>query len=116
MADTLNFSLREIESVKIVDLRGNLTVNTNRLFENLIDKISEKESLIINMQNVSMVTSAGMESLVEVSQRAKKMEHRIVLLWAGTDVKKVSESLNIYHLLIFAESPEEGVTKIRYYT
>jgi ABC-type transporter Mla MlaB component len=56
----------------MVELRGNLTVNTNRLFENLIDKIAERK-VDHQMQNVSMVTSAGMESLVEVSQRAKKM-------------------------------------------
>jgi hypothetical protein len=68
------------------------------------------------MQNVSMVTSAGNAVPGGCVTEAKKTEHRIVLLWAGTDVKKLSESLNIYHLLIFAESPEEGVTKIRYYT
>ena len=116
MADKLNYSLREFDGIKVVELQGNLTVNTNRLFESIIDKITEKESAIINMEQVRMITAAGLNTLVDVSQLARKRERRIVLLWANEELKDLSEDLSVYNLLTFAESLEEGSTKIRFYT
>ncbi|PKL38066.1 MAG: hypothetical protein CVV44_12935 [Spirochaetae bacterium HGW-Spirochaetae-1] len=116
MAETLNYSLREFENVKVVELSGSLTNNTIDTFRSLINRISDKESAIVNLENVTLVTSGGLHALVDVSQVAKRKDKRVIILWAGEDVVRMSEIIDVYSLLIFAESLEEGVRKIRYYT
>jgi len=116
VTDVINYSIRDFEGTKVVELNGSLTVNTIDIFERLINRITEKESVMLNMENVNVVTSAGVSALIEVSQAAKENEKRVILLWAGEGMVSMSETLDVYGLLIYAESLEEGQTKIRYYT
>ncbi len=116
MADGLRYSVHDYEGIKVLDVIGSVNAVTAHQIVSVIDRITEKESMILNMQNVHLVTSAGIDAVVDVSVRAKAKEKRVVLLWADSAVKKMAETFDYYSLLVFAESLEEGAMKIEYYT
>jgi anti-anti-sigma regulatory factor len=107
--------MREYGGIKIMDLAGNLNSNTINSFEIAVKSIIDKESLIINMSNVVMITTAGINSLIDLSYFAKKNGERLVILWPSEELISLTDTLEAYSALIFADSPEEGLTKIKHY-
>jgi len=114
--EVMNYSSREYEGSRVLDLTGNLTVNTITAFTGMVNSITDKESVMINMENVGVITSAGLQALIEISFVAKEKERRVVILWPGDELMNLAEAMGVYHNLIFAQSLEEGSTKIRYFT
>ncbi|MCP4133946.1 MAG: STAS domain-containing protein [bacterium] len=114
--ETLNYSVRDYEGIKVLDVTGNLTINTIDTLIVVVEALVEKESLMINMENVHLVTSAGLNCLIELSFFAKEKENRVVVLWPSEDFVRMTEIMDVFSYLTFAESREEGKAKIDYYT
>ena len=112
----LNYSLRDNNGVKIIDLSGSLTSQSTEIFRALVFRLVEKESILINLENVSMVSSSGLSSLVDVSFYAKDHETRVIFLQPNEEFLKLAEMMDVYSFLLFAGSVEEGQTKIKYFT
>jgi len=112
----LNYSINEIEGVKLLVMSGSLTAHTVPNFISIVRQVTERESLIINFENVTMVTSAGMHALVQASLFAKKFDRRVIILWPEKEVLKMAETLGVYNYLIFAQSVDEAKIKIKFFT
>ncbi len=108
--------MKEFEGFKVLELDSNLSSYNIMGFEKVVKEICLRESLIINCERVDIVSSAGLASLVEVSQFARENDRRVILVWASRDISRLVEMTDNYGFLIFAESLEEAVTKIQYYT
>lgn len=116
MSDVINYFIREFQGIKIIELNGNLDVNTIEVFKSVVEKIAQKESLMINMENVRMVSSSGLNALLDISFYAKEYGRRVILLWPSEDLLSMTETAEVYNHLIFAQSLEEGQTKIKFFT
>lgn len=112
----LNYSIQEYEGLKIIELAGNITANTIESFKTFIESMADKESLMINLEKVNLITSSGVNILIDLSFFAKDHGKRIIFLWPSEDFQKLAETLDVYHYLIFAGSLEEGQTKVNYFT
>ena len=112
----LNFSINEIEGLKVLALTGSLSAETTGNFVSIIKQVTERENIIINFENVTLITAAGLDSLVEVSMFAKEHDSRVIILWAESELLKMAEVLGYYDYLIFAQSVDEAKMKIKYYT
>lgn len=112
----LNYSVRDYSGIKIVELSGGLTSNSIETFKAFIKRLTEKESIIVNLENVSLITSAGVSAMVEVSFVAKEHDNRVIFLWPSDELLKIAEDMDVYSYIIFAHSIEEGQTKIKYFT
>lgn len=112
----LNYSVRDYSGIKIVELSGSLTTNSIETFKAFIQRLTEKESVIVNLENVSLITSSGVSAMVEVSFLAKEHDNRVVFLWPNDELLKLAEDMDVYGYMIFAHSIEEGQTKINYFT
>jgi anti-anti-sigma regulatory factor len=112
----LRYNLREFSTIKILELTGDLTETSGQGLEEIVLRIIERESLMIDVSGVIIVTSGGLKYLVELSMEARDRGQRIIILYPGEELRSLAETADSYHLLIFAESPEEGETKIRHYT
>ncbi len=112
----LNYSINEIEGVKLLVMSGSLTANTVPNFMSIVRQVTERESLVINFENVTMVTSAGMNALVRASLFAKEHDRRVIILWPEKEVLKMAETLGVYNYLIFAQSVDEAKMKIKFFT
>jgi anti-anti-sigma factor len=116
MAGTMNYSMREAEGVNILDLAGNLTVLTSDYFKSVLHNLSERESVILNMENIRDVTSSGLNALVDVSYYAREKGNRVIIMSAANDLRELIDYVDYFNHLIFAESIQEGKTKIEFYT
>jgi len=112
----LNYSINEIEGVKVLVVSGSLTADTIETFKSIVRQVTERESLIINFENVTLITSAGMNALVDVSFFAKEHEKRVIILWPEKELLKMAETLGVYNYLIFAQSIDEAKMKIKFFT
>lgn len=116
MAGTMNYSMREAEGVNILDISGNLTVLTSDYFKSVLHNLSERESVILNLANITFVTSSGLNSLVDVSYYARSKGNRVIIMSAGSELRDLIDYVDYFNHLIFAESIQEGKTKIEFYT
>ena len=115
MSDILNFFIRDYQGTKIIELNGNLDVNTVNTFVPLVEQTAQKESVMVNLENVGIVSSAGLNALIDISFFAKEHSRRVILLWPSDDLMEMAETMDVYNFLIFAQSLEEGRTKIKYF-
>ena len=112
----LNYSLRYYGGVKVIDLDGGLSSNSVETFMAFVQRLTDKESVMVNLENVSFVSSAGLASMLDVSFYAKEQENRVIFLWPSEELIQMAEDMEVYSHLIFANSVEEGQTKIQYFT
>lgn len=112
----LNYSINEIEGVKVLVISGSLNKAAIETFRSLVRQVAERESLVINFENVTLVTSAGLNALVDVSFFAKDHDKRVIILWPDKELLKMAETLGVYNYLIFAQSVDEAKMKLKYFT
>lgn len=111
----LKYSVETHEGTRVLDLAGILCAGSVMDFERIVNKITDKENLIVNLEKVRMVTAPGLYSLIDVSMTAKEKNKRVIIMKAGEDVDFLSEILDNYSLFISVNSIEEGLLKIEYY-
>ena len=112
----LNYTIRDFQGSKVLELSGGLTANTSKKFEDIIRSFVDKESIIVNIENLSLITISGLRSMVDASYVAKDFDKRLIVLWPNNELLEMAEELDVYHHLIFADSLEEAGTKIKYFT
>ena len=112
----LNYSVSEIDGSTMLVLSGTLAADGAEAFRSIARQITERSSIILNMENVAMVTSAGLDALVDVSVYARKHNRRVIILWADRDLVQMAEITGVYRHLIFAQSVEEAKMKLKYFT
>ena len=112
----LNYNIKIQDETRIVELAGSLSTAAVEKFMSSMKNIVERESLILNLENLGFITTSGMKSLVEISMHARSRGHRLILLWPSKDFTRTAETMDVYNIFIFADSVEEGITKIRYFT
>jgi anti-anti-sigma factor len=115
MAD-LDYTVEERENARVVHLSGSITSMTAESLEQICRYHSERDSVILDMSQIRLVTSAGMTALVNASIEAREHKNRLLLLEAGADFHKLAEVLRTHDYLLMVDSLEEGLKKIRYYT
>jgi anti-anti-sigma regulatory factor len=116
MASLLQTTVTQYEGVRIIVLAGFLTDSSGVQLEIMVGKIIEKESLIFDLSNISLCTSGGLAYMVDISMQAKEHGNRAILMSPGEEIRRLAETANTYHLLIFAENQEECIVKLNYYT
>lgn len=116
MSEKISFVLNDFEGCKLLSLRGSISVSTIPSIEEIVYKTIDSNNLIIEMENVTLITSSGIGTLVELSQKAYAKGRRVVFSKLKKEFKDMFMILSLSHLLLFADSVQEAAMKIRYYT
>ncbi len=116
MENKLSYSLDEREGLRILHLSGSISNVTRAEFGKLVDVLTQKSSIIIDMSKVLVVTSSGLSTLVDVCVNARVRGRRVLVMGVKPDLIAMIEQLDMYEYFIFVESVEEGERKIKYYT
>ena len=116
MAALLNYTMEDREGVKILNLSGNISSKNRNEFIDAVNEITAKNNVIISLRDADIVTSSGVNALVEVSAEARKNLKRVLLLGAKESFIKLIDRLDLYEQFIFVESVEQGLMKLRYFT
>lgn len=112
----LNYSIEDKDGVKVISLDGNISVMNAESLERLVDMHTQKNHVIINMEDVRLITSSGYNSLMNMSIDAKSRNNRVLLMKAGDMFRKMIDVLKNYEHFIMIDSIEEGQMKLKYYT
>lgn len=114
----MNFSffIEDHGKYRYVQLRGNISVLSTELFERTINNITNSTNVVLGFENINLITSAGIGAIVAVSQEARKFNRRVFLLKMNRDHLRLAELLSLYDTLIFVDSVEESIIKMKYYT
>ncbi len=114
MGNDISYSIIDQEGIKVVKLLGNISSSNRREFEDLIDKLSEKNNIIINMHEVDIITSAGLNSLVNVSVNSRKGKWKLMFMGVREGLRKMMDEMDIRNNFTIIDSIEDGQSKIRY--
>jgi anti-sigma B factor antagonist len=90
----MNISTRQIENACIVDVTGDITLyNTPEVRKTLLDLLKEKRvsRVIVNLQNVKYIDSAGVASLVEGLKISRDMKSGFALYGLSRTTREVLE-------------------------
>jgi anti-anti-sigma factor len=106
---SLEITQRETEGVYFLSLSGHLVLGEESTgLRTMIDNLltSGATRLVINLEHVNYVDSAGLGALIEVHRRAKAKGGRLLLCNLGP---KLKQALEISRLLpIFETCPTEA--------
>ncbi|MCL1864850.1 MAG: STAS domain-containing protein [Spirochaetes bacterium] len=111
----LDYSLKELDGIRILGLSGSITIIGFDILIPALHNLTERDSLIIDMESIDFLTSSGINALVDVSYYAKEHGNRVILMHIDNDLVDLIDFVDCYRHFIFAESFEEAKTKIEYY-
>lgn len=111
-----SYLIEDYEFFKLLKLNGNLTVVSSEIFERVISNLTHDTNIVLDMSEIKILTSAGINSLVNVSLFAKKNGKRVMILNFSKENYELAMTLNFLDYLIIIETLEEGKVKIKYYT
>ena len=115
MTQLLRYTVDIYNSAKVIDVTGSINITTAAKLQNIVNLLTMQESVVLNLESVQLITTAGLETLVEISRNAKERGKRVVLFKASDDFKDFAESLDYFKFLVFAEALDEAVTKIKFF-
>ncbi|HQO02454.1 MAG TPA: STAS domain-containing protein [Spirochaetota bacterium] len=115
MATYLNYTIEDHEGVKVVNIGGNLSNSTYDELVRIVASLTQKSNVILNMKEVQVITTSGINALVQASMDARKKNKRVILLGVKGPFVKMIDTLDLYEFFIFVDSVEEGQMKLEYY-
>lgn len=114
MKNDISYSIVDHEGIKVIRIAGSISNSTKKEFEDLIERLSKNSDLILNMQELSIITSAGLNSLISIFVNARKRKRKIMLMGLRDGLRKMIEVMEASQHFIFIDSIEEGQFRIHY--
>jgi anti-anti-sigma factor len=112
LSTDISYSISEYEGVKIVKLSGNISNSSKQEFEMLINGLALKYNVILNMNEISVITSGGLTSLINVSAEARKKKKRVMIMGIRDGLVKMLEVMGVLPYFTIIDNIEEGIAKV----
>jgi anti-anti-sigma factor len=110
-----NYSIESRENCKVVSINGSLSVTSSESFNRLISSLTDLGNVIIDMQKIENITSAGLNALIDVVLEAKSKNFRVLLLKPEKAFLELIEIAGTYDYFNIIETIEEGLAKLEFY-
>jgi anti-anti-sigma factor len=96
----------------ILDVVGDLTYANRAVFKAAVEKAKQTgcRHLIVNLEQVRFVDSAGLGLLVLVSQNFKLLQAQVSMLKPQSYVREIMSLANIPRMIPIYESEEDALT------
>ncbi len=109
----MNISTRQVGNASIVDVTGDITLyNTPEVRRILIDLLKEKhvKRVIVNLQNVKYIDSAGVASLVEGLKISRDMKSGFALYGLSRTTREVLELTRLLKVFEVHDTEEQALS------
>jgi anti-sigma B factor antagonist len=109
----MNISTRQVENASIVDVTGDITLyNTPEVRKILLDLLKEKrvKRVIVNLQNVKYIDSAGVASLVEGLKISRDMNSGFALFGLSRTTREVLELTRLLRVFEVHDTEEQALS------
>jgi anti-anti-sigma factor len=103
---------RTVPQGTILDVVGDLTYANRAAFKAAVEKVKRTgcRHLIVNLEQVRFVDSAGLGLLVLVSQNFKLLQAQVSMLKPQSYVREIMSLANIPKMIPIYESEEDALT------
>lgn len=108
----MNISTRVSGSATVIDVTGDITLYSSpEVRKVLLDLLREKRvpRVVINLQNVKYIDSAGVASLVEGLKVSRDLKSGLALYGLGRTTREVLELTRLIRVFEVYESEEEAL-------
>lgn len=109
--EELSIQSEKIENVTVYKIQGNINSFTSQRFLDDLKKGMKYGSIILDLEDVHMVTSKGIQTFRELAEMSYASKTRVLLLNLSHSVKQVFQMAGIRHLFTVPED-EESAMKI----
>ena len=109
----MNISTRQFENASIVDVSGDITLyNTPEVRKILLELLKEKrvKRVIVNLQNVKYIDSAGVASLVEGLKLSRDLKSGFALFGLSRATREVLELTRLLKVFEVHETEEQALS------
>jgi anti-anti-sigma factor len=104
--DDINIHVEKIENISVMRVEGALTAYTIEHFLEEIKFSNRKGGLIIDMEEVVVISSKGVEALKQISDLSYTSGNSIVLLNLSPNVRQVLNMLGLVKFFSIAPNEE----------
>jgi anti-sigma B factor antagonist len=108
----MNISTRQVANATIVDVTGDITLyNTPEVRKILVELLKEKQAkrVIVNLQNVKYIDSAGVASLVEGLKISRDMKSTFALFGLSRTTREVLELTRLMKVFEVHDTEEQAL-------
>lgn len=86
----LKIEISKNDSEILVDLQGDLDINTNEEFKNtIIPNIVENKNIIFNCENLEYIDSVGLGAFISVYKKLKEQDSTLIIRGLKSHIKKI---------------------------
>ena len=111
----MKLETKELNGVKIIKLAGQVRISTQNEFKDLLDdlvKENEGKTVIMNMDGIIYMNSAGLGIMIDTYKKFKEMRGRMVLCNLLPDIMKLFEVTKLNRFIEIYLSEGEAMGKI----
>lgn len=83
-------------------------------FKNAAIPLVEEKHLLLDFQNVSLISSMGVGALLNISETAQRWNHRVIIIGCPEPVYRVVEITGFASLFYFVQHEEEALNLVRH--
>jgi anti-sigma B factor antagonist len=108
----MNISTRQVANASIVDVTGDITLyNTPEVRKILLELLKEKQAkrVIVNLQNVKYIDSAGVASLVEGLKISRDLKSGFALFGLSKTTREVLELTRLLKVFEVHDTEEQAL-------
>jgi anti-anti-sigma factor len=116
LAGKITYSVEDRDTIKMVNISGDISTASKEDFTNIMNQFIQKHNVIINLRDVSLITSSGLDALINISVSARQKKKRVFIMGLKRNFLKMIDILDVNEYFIFVDNIEEAQMKLRYYT
>jgi anti-sigma B factor antagonist len=109
----MNISTRQVDNTFIVDVTGDITLyNTPEVRKTLLDLLKEKrvKRVIVNLEKVKYIDSAGVASLVEGLKLSRDLKSGFALFGLSKTTREVLELTRLLKVFEIHDTEAEALS------
>lgn len=107
--------MKEINGIKIARMAGQVRIPTQHDFRDILDELAkdcEGGTVIINMDGVVHMDSAGLSIITEADRRFKEKKGRLILCNLLPDIMKLFEVTKLNKFIEIYPSEREALNRL----
>ena len=99
----------EHDTATHVVLSGDLDLSTSKRAEEAIEEAERggKPTVVVDLRGLSFMDSTGLRVIVSADKRARRFNHRVVIIQGPAAVRRVFEITRLDERLDIVDTPEE---------
>lgn len=111
----MNFETRQVGGFKVVDIEGQIRISTQNDFKDYFDKLVKEQgdqTIVINMEGVGYMNSAGIGIIVDSYKKFKERSGRLILCNLVSDIQKLFEVTKLNKFIEIYRDEREAINKV----